>query len=109
MTPAISRSRSPLAQTQTRNAIGSGRAFSTWRSDNLWCFGDKVSDMAESCAAGQAFGIHVLTGHGRAHEADSRALASAGFPVYVVERAFDAIHLLGQATAHQEGRYASRC
>jgi len=71
--------------------------------------GDKLSDMQAGRAAGLAFGIHVLTGHGRSHEADAREFASAGFPVYVVERAVDALQFLDTAAEHRKGRHASRC
>jgi D-glycero-alpha-D-manno-heptose 1-phosphate guanylyltransferase len=71
--------------------------------------GDKLSDMQAGSAAGLAFGIHVLTGHGQSHQADSRAFASASFPVHVVENAMEALQFLGPATEHQEGRHASRC
>jgi histidinol phosphatase-like enzyme len=67
--------------------------------DRSVLMGDKVTDMEAARTGGLAFGIHVLTGHGRAHEADSRALASIGFPLYVVERASEAIPLLDQPVA----------
>jgi D-glycero-D-manno-heptose 1,7-bisphosphate phosphatase len=56
--------------------------------------GDKVSDLEAGRAAGLALGIHVLTGHGREHEADSRAVATKEFPVQIVERADQAIPFL---------------
>ena len=71
--------------------------------------GDKLSDMQAGRAAGLAFGIHVLTGHGRSHQADSRSFASASFSVHVVENAVDALQFLAPAAEHQEGRHASRC
>jgi D-glycero-D-manno-heptose 1,7-bisphosphate phosphatase len=52
--------------------------------------GDKVADMQAGRAAGLAFGIHVLTGHGRQHEPASRAVASVAFPVHVVMNAGEA-------------------
>jgi len=59
--------------------------------------GDKVADLQAARAAGLAFGVHVLTGHGREHEAASRATASGDFPVYVVAQAGEAAALLEQA------------
>jgi D-glycero-D-manno-heptose 1,7-bisphosphate phosphatase len=56
--------------------------------------GDKVADQQAARAAGLAFGVHVLTGHGPAHEAASRAIASKDFPVHIVRRAGEAAPLL---------------
>lgn len=56
--------------------------------------GDKGSDQCAARAAGLAFGVHVLTGHGAAEEEASRSAAAADFPVYVVIRAHEATPLL---------------
>jgi D-glycero-D-manno-heptose 1,7-bisphosphate phosphatase len=70
--------------------------------------GDKATDLEAGRAAGLAFGIHVLTGHGRTHQANSQALSCSSFPVHVVERASDAISFLSQAVAHRGGHPAGR-
>lgn len=56
--------------------------------------GDKAVDQEAACAAGLAFGIHVLTGHGPAQVEAASAIASKNFPVYVVRRAAEAAPLL---------------
>jgi D-glycero-D-manno-heptose 1,7-bisphosphate phosphatase len=58
--------------------------------------GDKVMDLEAARAAQLAAGVHVLSGHGRAHEAASRAVASREFPVHVVDGAAQAASLLSQ-------------
>ncbi len=69
--------------------------------DGSVLIGDKVSDLEAGRAAGLLLGVHVLTGHGREHEAASRALASARFPVTVVASAREAVRLLpGYASRH---------
>jgi D-glycero-D-manno-heptose 1,7-bisphosphate phosphatase len=56
--------------------------------------GDKVADQEAARAAGLACGVHVLTGHGPAHEEASRAIASKNFPVHIVSGAGEAVPLL---------------
>jgi phosphoglycolate phosphatase-like HAD superfamily hydrolase len=56
--------------------------------------GDKVADQEAARAAGLAYGIHVLTGHGQAHQEAARAMDSEEFPVHIVSGAFDAVPLL---------------
>ena len=69
--------------------------------DRSVLIGDKVSDLEAGRAAGLLLGVHVLTGHGREHEAASRAVASARFPVTVVACAHEAVRLLpGYASRH---------
>jgi D-glycero-D-manno-heptose 1,7-bisphosphate phosphatase len=65
--------------------------------------GDKVADLQAARAAELAFGVHVLTGHGREHEAASRAAASEDFPVYVVAQAGEAAALLAQVRSRPGG------
>lgn len=59
--------------------------------------GDKVTDLEAAHAAGLGLGIHVLTGHGRTHEMNSRAAASKDFAVRVVTDAGEAAPLLAEA------------
>lgn len=59
--------------------------------------GDKVADMQAAHAAGLAFGVHVLTGHGRQHETASLAVASVVFPVHVLAHAGEAAALIASA------------
>lgn len=56
--------------------------------------GDKASDQEAARAAELAFGVHVLTGHGRTEQGRSRVAASESFPVYIVNRADEAVPLL---------------
>ena len=56
--------------------------------------GDKASDQEAARAAELAFGVHVLTGHGRIEQERSRLAASKTFPVRVVDRADQAVALL---------------
>ncbi len=56
--------------------------------------GDKASDQRAARSAGLAFGIHVLTGHGRVELESSRAAATPGFPVHVVAGAGQAVALV---------------
>lgn len=63
--------------------------------------GDKVADQEAARAAGLAFGIHVLTGHGPAHEEASRAAAAKNFPVHVVRRPSEAVRLLSKKSMEQ--------
>ncbi len=53
--------------------------------------GDKALDQLTAKAAKLKFGIHMLTGYGRANEAAARAVASDGFPVRVLPRADEAV------------------
>ena len=59
--------------------------------------GDKDIDQQAARNAELAFGIHVLTGHGREHETRARAVASENYPVHVVGDGRQAASLLGQA------------
>jgi D-glycero-D-manno-heptose 1,7-bisphosphate phosphatase len=65
--------------------------------------GDKVTDLQGARSAGLAGGVHVLTGHGREHEAASRSLDFGSFPVYVVARADEAIPFLSTAACGVNG------
>jgi D-glycero-D-manno-heptose 1,7-bisphosphate phosphatase len=56
--------------------------------------GDKVADQKAARAAGLACGVHVLTGHGPAHEKSARAVASKEFPIHIVSGAAEAAPLL---------------
>jgi len=56
--------------------------------------GDKASDQLAARNAGLAFGIQVLTGHGRVELESSRAAATADFPVHVAAGAGQAVALL---------------
>ena len=56
--------------------------------------GDKPSDLEAARTAKFAFGIHVLTGHGKRDRELSRAVATPDFPVHVVSSAADAVTLL---------------
>ncbi len=69
--------------------------------------GDKALDQLTAKAAKLKFGIHLLTGYGRANEAASRALASDGFPVRVLPRADEAIAVL-YASRPSERRIAEQ-
>ena len=72
------------------------------RLDASWIVGDRAHDLATGRAAGLAGGIHVMTGHGDAHERRSAlALAQADFQVMPADDLADAIQLrdpmIGQA------------
>jgi D-glycero-D-manno-heptose 1,7-bisphosphate phosphatase len=72
--------------------------------------GDKAMDQEAARAAGLAFGVHVLTGHGPSHEEASRATASKDFPVYVVRRAGEAVPLLrfeSDECIHTQNRWSN--
>jgi D-glycero-D-manno-heptose 1,7-bisphosphate phosphatase len=62
--------------------------------------GDKATDLEAARAAGLALGIHILTGHGRTHEINSRALAANDFAVRVLTDAGDAASFLPETTGH---------
>lgn len=53
--------------------------------------GDKALDQLTAQSAKLKFGIHMLTGYGRANEAAARAVASGGFPVHILQRADEAV------------------
>ena len=61
--------------------------------------GDKALDIQAAQAGNLACGIHVLTGHGRANQLTSSALATPNFPVYVVESAYQVLPLLTKRPA----------
>jgi len=56
--------------------------------------GDKDSDQQAGRAAKLAFGIHLLTGHGREHEPAARAVSAANYPVHVLDNAAGGLSLL---------------
>ena len=58
--------------------------------------GDKAQDIEAARSAGVALGIHVLTGHGNAHEAHSRVLATQHYAVRVAADAPEAASLLAK-------------
>lgn len=66
--------------------------------------GDKASDQQAARLARLAFGIHVLTGHGKGEQELSRAVSTEAFPVHVVTRADDAVPLLRRLTGPAESR-----
>lgn len=61
--------------------------------------GDKDLDQLTAKAAKLKFGIHLLTGYGKANEAAVRAVASGVFPVHVLRRADEAVAELERACA----------
>ena len=62
--------------------------------------GDKATDLEAARAAGLALGIHMLTGHGRTHEINSRALTTKDFAVHVLTHAGEAASFLAETTRH---------
>ncbi len=56
--------------------------------------GDKVADQEAARAAGLASGIHVLTGHGKAHEAAARGLSSEEFRVRIAHGPKEAAQMI---------------
>lgn len=62
--------------------------------------GDKAIDLQAARSAGLGLGIHVLTGHGRAHETSSRALAANDFAVRIVTHAGEAAPVLLEEMRH---------
>jgi D-glycero-D-manno-heptose 1,7-bisphosphate phosphatase len=65
--------------------------------------GDKAVDINAAHTAKLAFGVHVLTGHGRAEEAASCAVAAPDFPVHVVEHADEARRFLMDMVCTENG------
>jgi D-glycero-D-manno-heptose 1,7-bisphosphate phosphatase len=56
--------------------------------------GDNAQDLEAARSAGCAFGIHILTGHGRTYEPRSRTLATEDFAVRVATDAIEAATFL---------------
>lgn len=69
--------------------------------------GDKAADQEAARGAGLPYGIHVLTGYGRAQEQSARNVDSADFTVHIVENAAEAGTLLpfgSRAVLSEEAR-----
>jgi phosphoglycolate phosphatase-like HAD superfamily hydrolase len=60
--------------------------------------GDKELDQLTAQAAKLKYGIHMLTGYGRASETAARAAASESFPVHVLRSADEAVAMLNAST-----------
>jgi len=58
--------------------------------------GDKIADQEAARDARLAAGIHVLTGHGKDHEARVRAFSSQSFPVSIAASAREAASIIGR-------------
>jgi len=82
------------------------RAASLVRLDlgRSWMVGDKAGDIAAGKSAGIAGGVHVLTGHGRAHRAMALALADESFIVRPADSIADLATVLPELLAKTEPR-----